>query len=87
MAIMNISLPDDMKAFVEAQVVEEGHASASEYLQAVLRDARLRKAKRSLEAKLDEALASGPAEPMTREDWDAIEREAIEGLRGESISP
>ena len=87
MAIMNISVPDDIKAFIEAQVVEEGHASASEYLQAVLRDARLRKAKRSLEAKLDEALASGPAEPMTREDWDAIEREAIEGLRGESINP
>lgn len=87
MAIMNISLSDDMQSFVEAQVVEEGYASAGEYLQAVLLEVRKRKAKEELFAKLDEALASGPAELMTRDDWDAIEREAIEGLRGESINP
>ncbi len=87
MTTLNIALPEDMKAFIEAQVAEEGYASASEYLQAILRDARMRKARKNLEAKLDEALAEGPPEPMTREDWESIEREAIEGLRGESIKP
>ena len=32
MATMNISVPDEMKAFVEAQMSQEGYASASEYL-------------------------------------------------------
>ena len=81
MTTLNISLPDDLKAFIEAQVAEEGYASASEYLQAVLRDARMRKARKKLEAKRDETLASDPDEPMTREDWESIEREAWERHR------
>ncbi len=32
MTTMNISLPEEMKAFVEAQMDQEGYASASEYL-------------------------------------------------------
>ncbi len=32
MTTMNISLPEDMKAFVEAQMTQEGYATASEYL-------------------------------------------------------
>ena len=32
MTTMNISLPDEMKAFVEARMGAEGYASASEYL-------------------------------------------------------
>ena len=31
MTTMNISLPDDLKAFVEDRVAQEGYASASEY--------------------------------------------------------
>jgi len=84
---MKVSIPDDLWKFVEAQVIEEGHASPGDYLRSLLQDARKRKAMRNLVAELDEALASGPAEPMTREDWDAMEREAMEGLRGESINP
>ena len=87
MATLNITLTEDMKEFIEARVAEEGHASPDDYMQAVLREDRMRKAKQDLIAKLDEALAGGPAEPMTREDWDSLEREAIERLRGESIKP
>jgi antitoxin ParD1/3/4 len=83
MTTMNISVPDEMKAFVEAEMAQEGYASASEYLRALIRDAQRRRAKRELETKLREALESGPASPMTREDWDSIEREALERLAGE----
>jgi antitoxin ParD1/3/4 len=76
--MMNISLPDEMKAFVETQAAREGYASASEYFQALVRDAQERQAKRELEAKLREALLSGPAEPMTREDWGDLERRVWE---------
>jgi Arc/MetJ-type ribon-helix-helix transcriptional regulator len=36
---MSISVPDKMEAFVEAQVSQEGYASASEYLRALIREA------------------------------------------------
>jgi antitoxin ParD1/3/4 len=81
MATMNISLPDEMKAFVEAQMAEEGYASASEYLRALIREAQKQRAKQMLESKLLEGL-QGPAVEMTRDDWDSIEREALEGLDG-----
>ena len=83
MTIMNISVPDDMKAFVEAEMAQEGYASASEYLRTLIRDAQKRRAKRELEAKFREALESGPATPMTREDWDSIEQEAMDRLARE----
>jgi antitoxin ParD1/3/4 len=87
MTTMNISLPDEMKAFIEAQVAQEGYASASEYFRALVREAQKRQAKRELEAKFREALESGPATPMTPEDWAALRQEALEGLASETIRP
>ncbi len=86
MATMNISVPDEMKAFVEAQMSQEGYASASEYLRALIRDAQKRRAKQELEAKLLEGL-QGPAVLMDSDDWDSIKQEAMEGLAGETIRP
>jgi len=86
MTTMNISVPDEMNAFVEAQMAQEGYASASEYLRALIRDAQKRRAKQELETKLLEGL-QGPAVKMTRKDWDSIEREAREGLASETIQP
>ena len=87
MTTMNISLPEEMKTFIEARMTEEGYASASEYLRALIRDAQKRRAKQALEEKFREALESGPATPMTKEDWVALRREAMEGLAGETIRP
>jgi antitoxin ParD1/3/4 len=87
MATMNVSLPDEMKAFVETQAAAEGFGTVSEYLRSVIRDLQKRKAKQDLEAKLREALMSGPAEPMTRADWDEIEREGLERLARERSRP
>lgn len=78
MATMNVSLPDEMKAFVETQAAKEGFGTTSEYLRSVIRDVQKRQAKQALEAKLREAIESGPAEPMTREDWDELERKVWE---------
>ncbi len=86
MATMNVSLPDEMKAFVENQAAKEGFGTTSEYLRSMIRDAQKRLAKQALEAKLLEGL-EGPTVLMTREDWDSIEREALEGLAGETIRP
>jgi antitoxin ParD1/3/4 len=87
MTTMNISLPEEMKAFIEAQMSQDGYASASEFLRTLIREEQRRQAKRALEAKFREALESGPATPMTREGWVALRQEAIDGLAGETIQP
>lgn len=81
MATMNLSLPDEMKAFVEAQAALEGHASAAEYVQALIREAQRQRAKQALEVKLREGIESGAATEMTTTDWDALERQVWERHR------
>jgi antitoxin ParD1/3/4 len=75
MTTMNISLPNDMKAFVEEQALQGGYASASEYLRDLLREAQRSKARLELEAKLLEGMRGMPSK-MTGKDWQAIEQEA-----------
>ena len=87
MTTMNISLPDEMKAFIENQIAKDGFASASEYLRCLIREAQKRQAKQALEAKLLEAIESGPATPMSHEDWVALRQEAMESLSGETLRP
>lgn len=81
MQTMNVSLPDAMKAFIDAQVVAGGYSSVSEYIRALVRDEQQRQAKARLEALLLEALDSGEPTAMTQEDWDAIRREGLTRLR------
>jgi antitoxin ParD1/3/4 len=87
MQTMNISLPDAMKHFIDAQVATGGYSSASEYVRALVRDAQQRQAKTRLEALLLEALDSGDSTAMTKEDWDAIRREGLARLRARAAAP
>jgi antitoxin ParD1/3/4 len=57
MSTMNISLPNDLKAFVDEQVAARGYASTSEYLRELIRRERDRQHLRAL---LLEGAASGP---------------------------
>ena len=83
MITMNISLPDEMKTFIEAQMSQDGYASASEYLRALVREAHKWKARQELETKLLEGLQS-PASELTAEDWQSMRREALDQLAGET---
>jgi antitoxin ParD1/3/4 len=56
MATLNVSLPDEVKAFIEERVAREGHSSAGDYLATLVREAQRRLAKQELEAKLREAI-------------------------------
>ena len=82
MTTMNVSLPDEMKAFVEEQVQRGGYSTASEYLRELIRDAQKQAAKERLEKLLLEGLDSGPATPMTKKDWKDLRRE-LERRRAE----
>lgn len=77
MTTMNISLPEEMKAFIDAQIAREGYASASEYLRALIRDAQRRQARQELEAKLLEGLQS-PASELTPADWAGLRERILE---------
>ena len=76
MQTMNISLPDQLKAFVDGQVDAGRYSSVSEYVRDLIRDDEKRKAQEKLEALLMEGIQSSEPTDMTRQDWDDIRREA-----------
>ena len=60
MATMNVSLPDPMKAWVEAQAKTGRYANASDYVRDLIRRDQDRLAKLGdLQRRIDEGLASG----------------------------
>jgi antitoxin ParD1/3/4 len=69
---MNISLPESLRQWVEQRIEAEGYGTASEYFRTLVREDQKRKAREHLDQKLIEALESGPATEMTREDWAQI---------------
>jgi putative addiction module antidote protein, CC2985 family len=77
---MNISLPDQLKDFVEAQVGSGRYSSVSEYVSELIRDDEKRKAQDKLDTLLLEGIQSGQPTEMTRQNWDDLRREAIELL-------
>jgi antitoxin ParD1/3/4 len=68
---LNVSLPDELKAFVVREVARGGYGSASEYVREVLRGAVARRSREDLERKLLEGLAS-PSSEMKSADWRSL---------------
>jgi len=60
---MNVSLPEDLKKYVEAQT-ERGYSTPSEYVRELIREDRKRRAKQTLDALLVEGLNSGESIPV-----------------------
>ena len=73
MATMNISLPDELKQFVDAQVAEHAYGSASEYLRELIRKQRDVEKLRQL---LLDGANSGPATPMEPDFFDKMRERA-----------
>jgi antitoxin ParD1/3/4 len=72
MTSMNISLPDELKEYVE------GYSTPSEYVRELIREDRKRHAREKLEALLLEGLESG--EPVVADEkfWTALKTEAAD---------
>ncbi len=77
MQTMNISLPDQLKDFVDAQVGSGRYSSVSEYVCDLIRDDEKCKVQEKLEALLIEGIQSGEATEMTRQDWSELCTEAL----------
>ena len=70
MATMNISLPEPMKAFAEAQTRDGRYSNVSDYMRDLIRrDQARRQAIAEIQALVDEGLASGPSEPFDMQDF------------------
>ncbi len=70
MSTMNISLPDELKAFVDEQVAGRGYTSSSEYLRALIR-------REKEQEQLRQLLLEGAASPIVGE----ADAAYFEGLR------
>lgn len=74
MATIDITIPDELKAFAEAEAARVGHATVGEYMAALLREAERRSSKAELEGKLLNAL-NGPANEVSDGEWDEMDRQ------------
>ena len=68
---MNVSIPEDLKSFVETQVAAEGYGTSSEYVRELIRRDRQRSQLRRL---ILEGLAGGPSQRMDDAFWSAQRR-------------
>jgi antitoxin ParD1/3/4 len=83
MSTMNISLPDQMRSFVEMQVNQGQYSSVSDYVRALIREDQNRRTREQIEAKLLEALESGKFEEVTPEFFEGLRTRARKaGLEG-----
>lgn len=78
---MNISLPVDLRQWVDKQVDEGGYGTASEYIRDMLRRKRERQVKQEVEALVLEAMESGELEVMDDKDFADIRNEARRSLK------
>ena len=72
MPSMNISLPEPMREWVEAQIKGGRYGNASEYLRELIRRDQERQAQDRLEQLLLDGVRSGPASPLTKKDWKEV---------------
>ena len=76
MATMNISLPQEMKDWVEAQTKDGKYANSSDYVRDIIRRAIERDAKiAAINEKIAEGLASGVSEQSPKEIFAEIRAE------------
>lgn len=80
MQTMNISLPEPLKEFVDAQIAAGRYSSVSEYIRELIREDEKRKAEERLEALLLEGLQSEESN-LTHLDFEDIRKEALVQLK------
>ncbi len=83
-ASVNISLPEDMREWVEEQVRSGGYGTVSEYFRELLRHAQKQQAREEIDGKLLAALESGEPVPVTSDDWKQLRKEAKKRLARKS---
>ena len=76
MTTIHLSLPDQMKEFVDKEMGEGGYRDPIDHFNALLQEQLKRKAECKLEGLLQEGLATKSA-PVDKKDWEYIRGAAI----------
>jgi len=87
MRTLNISLPEQMRSFVEAQVNAGMYSSVSDYIRALIRADYKRQTQAQWETKLLEALDNGKLDEETSESLNRLcecARETLKSRRNDS---
>ena len=79
MAVVNISLPDQMRQYIDERIREGEYNTTSEYFRDLIRDDQKRRAGERLETLLLRGLES-PASEWTQDDVDHIKNAVRERL-------
>jgi antitoxin ParD1/3/4 len=82
---MNISLPENLKGFVDSRVKAGGYSSVSEYVRDLVREDQKRQTQEHLEALLVEATRSGSGREFSKADWEALRHELAKRLAKRSV--
>ena len=80
MPSMNISLPEPLREWVEAQIKRGRYGNASEYLRELIRRDQERQAQERLEQLLLDGIRSGAASPLTKKDWAEVRADVTKRL-------
>lgn len=75
MSTVPVELPDHLKLFVDQSAKQAGFASAGEYIVALVAAASEKQCE--IEQALMAGIASGPAEPWTDDEWQAIKSRVV----------
>lgn len=75
MPTITISLPESLKAFLDAQLASKGYGNVSEYFRTLLREAQAKEEQTRLESLLLEGLASERIQ-LTPAFWKDLKEEA-----------
>jgi antitoxin ParD1/3/4 len=75
MTSMNVSLPEELKEYVEAQT-KRGYSTPSEYVRELIRSDQKQRAKQKLDELLLEGLDSGDPMPVDDPFWDELKQQA-----------
>jgi antitoxin ParD1/3/4 len=80
MQSMNISLPEPLKQFVDAQIAQGRYGSTREYMRELIRADEKLKAEEQLEAKLLQGM-QGPRSKWTAQDMKDIRKQALARIK------
>ena len=80
MATLNISLPKPFREWIEGQIKRGRYGNASEYMRELIRRDQERQAQERLEELLLQGVKSGPASPLTKQDWAELRAHVAERL-------
>ena len=79
---MSFALPETMRSYIDERVKSGSYGNTSEYLRDLIRRDQEAQAAKRLRELIEEGLASGPAAPLTDDDFAAFRARMAKAAQG-----